>query len=170
MQIRNPNNESGLAKYPEPVHIVITKAPDGKYNPMSASWVMFTSIEPRMLAVSIGLTRYSHELIESEGAFVVATPSETMAREVEFFGSNSGRDVDKLDLLDTPVQAATEIDCVLLSDACVNYECIVDSSIKSGDHVIYTAIIVATHVHESPKSRLFVQNPKTLGGVKPTRG
>lgn len=167
MQIRNPNNESGLAKYPEAVHLVIVKTPDGRYNPMSASWVMFTSLEPRMIAVSIGFQRYTYELIRSAGAFVIATPSDTMAEEVAFFGSNSGRDMDKLKELGTAVQPASEIDCILLSDACLNYECIVDDSVKSGDHMIFTGTIVATHLNEKPQNRLFVQRPKTFGGLKP---
>lgn len=167
MQILKPFEHAGLAKYPEGVHIIITKTPDGRYNPMSASWVMFTSMEPRMLAVSIGFERYTYELIQEQQEFVAAIPSATMGKEVEFFGSHSGRDMDKLEELRTPVQLATEIDCVLLQDARANFECRVVGQHETGDHMIFSAEIVAAHVHEDPAPRLYVIGRRRFGGLVP---
>lgn len=169
MQILKAFEQAGPAKYPEGVHIIITKTPDGRYNPMSASWVMFTSIEPRMLAVSIGFERYTYELIQAQGEFVAAIPSADMGEEVEFFGSNSGRDMDKFAELGTPTQKASEIDCVLLKEARANFECRVTGSHGTGDHMIFSAEIVAAHVHENPAPRLYVTGRKTFGGLVPDK-
>ncbi|NQV15273.1 flavin reductase family protein [bacterium] len=166
MQTAKPYRESRSAKYPESVHIIIVKDGKGRYNPMSASWVMFTSIEPAMIAISVGFERYTYELIEKQGEFVISIPSETMAREVDCFGSNSGRDLDKLKELGTATEPAAVIDNVLLSDASANYECRVTASLKTGDHMIFAAEIVASHINAEAIQRLFVLGSKQYGGVK----
>ncbi len=167
MQILKPYRETRQAKYPEPVHIVLVKTPEGKINPMSAAWVMFTSIEPTMLAVSIGYQRYTYELLQQQGEFVISLPSESMAADIEFFGSNSGRDTDKLAQLGSPTQVATVIDGVLLKNACVNYECRVSGTLRTGDHMIFAGEIVASHVHEPPLDRLYMLAPGEFGGIRP---
>ena len=168
MQIQAPFSEARVAKYPEPVHIVIVKTAEGRYNPMSASWVMFTSIEPPMLAVSVGFQRYTWELIKERGEFVISIPSESMSAEVTFFGSNSGRDLDKLAELGTPTQPTTIIDGVILSEASANFECRVTGSLVTGDHMIFAGEIVASHINKSLKSRLYVLERMKFGGVRPT--
>jgi len=132
---------------------------------MSASWVTFTYIEPRMLAISIGFQRYTYELMMNQNEFVISIPSESMAAEVECFGSSSGRDVDKLKHLGTLTQPATLIDGVLLAEASVNYECRLTGTLKTGDHMIFAAEIVASHMHENLVSRLFMLGPKQFGGL-----
>lgn len=166
MQIMKPYSETRAAKYPEPVHIVIVKSADGSFNPMSAAWVMFTSIDPPMLAVSIGFQRHTYELLREQGEFVISIPSENMATEVEFFGSNSGRDMNKLTELGTEVQAAVEIDSVLLSQASANYECRVTGSLKTGDHMIFAGEIVASHINKESIPRIFTLGSKQFGGVR----
>lgn len=166
MQKRTTYRGTRSARYPELVYIVITRTPDGKYNPMSASWAMFTSIEPPMLAVSVGFTRYTYELIKSAGEFVLAIPSEKMAREVGYFGTESGRDVDKLNALKTLTQPAAMIDSRLLSQASANYECKVNDSLVTGDHVIFSADILASHIHDELLPRILVLDRRIYGGVQ----
>lgn len=156
---------SRLLQYPEPVCIIIVRDVDGKYNPMSASWVTLTSIEPRMLAISIGFQRYTYELMLKQKEFVISFPSIKMEAEVRLFGSESGRDMDKLRELGTPTQPAEVIDGLLLSDATVNYECILKDSMVTGDHVLFLAEIVASHAHEENLPRIYVLGPKQFGGV-----
>jgi len=165
MQILKSYRETRAAKYPEPVHIVLVKAPDGKINPMSAAWVMFTSIEPTMLAVSVGFERHTYELLKQQGEFVISIPSELMAVEVEFFGSNSGRDIDKLKQLGSRTQPASIIDGVLLSASSANYECRVTGSLKTGDHMIFAGEVVASHIHEKKLKRLYLVGPGEFCGI-----
>ena len=165
MQKITDYRESRSLQYPEPVSIVIVKDGKGHYNPMSASWVMFTSLDPRMLAVSIGFTRYTYELMEQGTEFVISLPSAGMSSEIEFFGSKSGRDIDKLKVLGSPIQAATMIDSVLLSEASVNYECKLTDKLKTGDHMIFAAEIVASHIHADKLPRLYMLGPGKFGGI-----
>jgi len=169
MQILKSYREIRPTKYPEPVHIVIVKGPDGIFNPMSAAWVMFTSIEPTMLAVSIGFERYTYELFKQQDEFVISIPSEQMSAEVEYFGSKSGRDVDKLKELGTPTLPTAVIDGVLLKEASINFECRKISSLRTGDHMIFVGEVVASHVHEPQLPRLYSLEPRVFGGIQPKK-
>lgn len=167
MQKQVSYSEAKLKKFPEPVHISIIRDKNGKYNPISMAWAMFTSIEPPMVAISIGLERYSYEAIEHSGEFVFVLPSESMGEAVSFFGNNSGRDMDKLKESGVTTQPATKIDNVLLSDAAANFECVVQSKVRSGDHMIYAGLVVASHINTEPSSRLYSVDHRVFGGVKP---
>ncbi len=167
MQKQVSYNIAKQNKFPEPVHISIIRDQHGKYNPISMAWAMFTSIEPPMVAISIGLERYSYEAIEHSGEFVFVLPSESMGEAVRFFGSTSGRDIDKLKESGVATQPATQIDNVLLSGAVANFECVVKSRVRSGDHMLYAGLIVASHVNTEPVKRLYSVEHRVFGGVRP---
>ena len=153
--------------HPEPVSIIIAKTEDGRYNPMSASWYMPTSIDPVMFVISVGFQRYTYEALEKSREFVLCLPAHDMEKEIRFFGSESGRDMDKLKELGTATQPATHIDCVLLSDASVNYECRVVSTHKTGDHMIFAAELLASHIHAEGKPRLYLTAKGEFKGAVP---
>jgi len=164
MQIPSSYRDSRRLQYPETVSIIIVKEGEGRYNPMSASWYTFTSIEPQMLAISIGFQRYTYDLMLKQKDFVLSLPSIKMEAEVRLFGSESGRDMDKITASGTPTQPATRIDGILLSDASVNYECVIRDSMVTGDHVLFSAEIIASHHHMDRLPRLYVLGPKMYGG------
>ena len=165
MQIQKPYRETRTTHYPEPVSIVLVKDQNGQINAMSASWFMFTSIEPSMLAVSIGFERHTFELMQAQTEFVLCFPSEKMSREVEFCGSNSGRDMYKLGELGTVTQPSSIVDGVLLAEATANYECRITGSLKTGDHVIFAGEIVASHMNENLTPRIYTKKSGEFGGV-----
>ncbi len=139
----------------------------GKHNPIALGWSMFTSHNPPMMAISIGLKRHSLEAIRGAGEFVVAFVSEQMTDDTLYFGSNSGRDEDKLAVRGTKTEPATKIDSVLLSDAVANFECVVDGELLTNDHVIFAGRIVAWHENEDPAvQRLYNVGKKILRGVQ----
>ena len=80
--------EEGQKIYSRPERIVlVTSAPIiGPPNIITLGWQMRTSFEPPMLAISVGKTRYSHELISQGGEFVLAVPGIDIAEEVLFCG------------------------------------------------------------------------------------
>lgn len=150
MQVATTYADAICTKYPEQVAICIAKDAQGKYNPITLGWVMPTSHDPPMFAISIGLTRHSLEAIRLAGEFVIAFPSTEMADDALFHGSKSGRDMDKLAECGTATIPATEIDCVLLADAVANFECVLESELLTGDHVIFTGKVVASHKNDDP--------------------
>lgn len=168
MQRKAQYSETILTKYPEQVVIAIAKDKTGKHNPITLGWTMITSGSPPMMAVSIGKSRYSLEVIRAAREFVVAFPSEEMAEETLFYGTKSGRDTDKLKEFGAKTQRAEVIDCVLLADAVANFECVVKGELNTGDHVLFAGEVVAAHVNTRPKRRLYtVGSGYKMGGVRP---
>ena len=168
MQKCVPYGEAITTKYPEQVVIAIAKDEQGKPNPITLGWSMITSGQPPMMAISVGLTRYSHAAIRHAREFVISFPSETMADAALFYGSNSGRDMDKMKEFECATQPAAKIDCVLLADAVANFECVLRKELETGDHAIFVGEIVAAHVNEQPLRRLYTRGSGyDMGGVRP---
>jgi len=156
-----------VRKYPSEVVVAIAKDNLGKHNPITLGWSMFTSHNPPMMAISVGLQRHSLEAIRQSGEFVVAFTSVAMAEDTLHFGTYSGRDEDKLAVRGTKTQPATKIDSVLLTDAVANFECVVEGELLTNDHVIFAGRIVAWHENEDPDvQRLYNVGKKILRGVQ----
>lgn len=147
MQKRVTYGEAIARKYPEQVVIAIARDASGKCNPIALGWTMITSAEPAMMAVSIGIGRHSLGAFRHAQQFVISFPSGQMESDMLYFGSVSGRDEDKLATRGTKTEAATKIDCVLLSDAVANFECEVAAELPTGDHVLFVGRVVAAHTN-----------------------
>jgi flavin reductase (DIM6/NTAB) family NADH-FMN oxidoreductase RutF len=133
---------------------------------------MRTSIKPPLLAVSIAHSRYSHGVIREAGAFVVAAPSVEMEEETRLFGSVSGRDHAKLAEAGSVTEAATAVECVLLSNAVLNIECRLQDVVDTGDHSIFVGEVLASHVNadESVKRLYTVATGHRFGTVTSVAG
>ena len=168
MQIDAPFNEAVVKKYPEQVVIVLAKEKSGRINPITLGWTMLTSHIPPMMAFSVGVTRYSLEVLRWAKECVIAFPSELQAEETLLFGTKSGRDTNKLELSSVSTMSAKEVDCVLLDDAVANFECRLTGEFKTGDHVIFAGEIIASHVNPDAPGRLYtVAKGYKMSGVIP---
>jgi len=154
-QKETPYGKAILTKYPEQVVIAVAKDARGVPNPITLGWAMVTSHEPPMLAVSVGVTRYSHEVIREAGAFVVSFPSAEMARETLFFGTRSGRDTEKIKEAGSAVLPCEKIDCVIFRDAVANFECVLKGELRTGDHTIFAGEVVHAWTAAEKKERLY---------------
>jgi len=153
-------------KYPEQVVIAIARDAAGKANPVTLGWTMIVSGNPPMMAIAVAKKHYSTEAIAHSKCFTIAFPSSEMADAAMFFGSRSGRKVDKLAEFDCRTEPAKEIDSVILSDAVANFECTLESQVPAGDHMIFIGNIVCSHVNTEPGKRLYTVGPgHKLGSV-----
>jgi flavin reductase (DIM6/NTAB) family NADH-FMN oxidoreductase RutF len=150
---------AAATKYPEQVVIAVAKDSGGRANPITLGWTMFASGNPPMMAVAVANGHYSVETIRHSGCFTIAYPSAGMADAALFFGSNSGRNVDKFAEFACATQPAEKIDSLLLADAVANFECVLKSETQAGDHVIFVGRVVRSHVNADPKKRLYVVGP-----------
>ena len=153
-------------KYPEQVVIAIAKDKAGRANPVTLGWTMIVSGGPPMMAIAVAKKHYSIETIRHSKCFTIAFPSSEMAEAALFFGSRSGRDVDKFAEFDCKTEPAEAIDSVLLTDAVANFECSLESQTEAGDHIIFVGKIVCSHANTEPKKRLYTVGPgHKLGSV-----
>ena len=159
MQKRVEYSDAVKTKYPEQVVIAIAKDRQGKANPVTLGWTMYASGNPPMMAIAVAKKHYSIEAITHSECFTIAFPSSDMADAALFFGSKSGREIDKFAEFECETEPAKEIDSVLLADAVANFECMLDSQVPVGDHIIFVGTVVCSHMNTEPKKRLYTTGP-----------
>jgi flavin reductase (DIM6/NTAB) family NADH-FMN oxidoreductase RutF len=130
---------------PYPYSLVVTVNKEGKPNIIGVAWWTFTSVQPPMMAISIGHPRYTHECLESNKEFVLCLPSEEQAKAAWLCGTKSGRTLDKVATGGFKTSPAIKVKPPLIKGATAAYECKVVSEIECGDHTLYSAEIVAIH-------------------------
>ncbi len=154
------------SKFPEPVALAVSiDEKHGRPDIVTLGWAMCTSNDPPMLAISVGHTRYSRETIARTGEFVLAFPSAEQAQASLFCGTCSGRTHDKFAESDLTPLPSSQVAPPLIAGACANFECKVVATCESGDHTIFVGEVVASHVSDPPKPRLYTLPDGTLGGV-----
>ena len=158
MQVNVPYSQAISLKYPEQVVLVVTIDERKKINVITLGWTMLCSHQPPLVAIAVGLTRYSHEALSRGDEFVLAFPGEDMAEEALYCGTHSGRDVDKIAETALALAEAREVSVPLLADAVANFECRITDRLKTGDHTIFVGQVVA-HRNENPPRRLFTLGP-----------
>ena len=135
-------------KYPEQVVFAVSADAEGKPNIIVLGWAMPTSGVPPMWAISVGHTRYSHELIEKGGEFVLCFPNSDMVEDMLFCGTKSGRDVDKIAQTGLEALPATKVKPPLIAGCVACFECRVTGSLVTGDHTVFAGEVVASHVED----------------------
>lgn len=146
-----PIDDAIERKFPEWIVMIVATDEEGTPNAMPAGWMMFTSGDPTMLAVSVGHTRYTHELLRNATEFVVTYPSVSQREAVAYCGTNSGADVEKFEETDLETAPASVVETPLIEDSSVCFECEKRGTLETGDHTIFSGEIVASHVSENEK-------------------
>lgn len=153
-------------KYPERVVLVTCCDKFLKPNAITLGWCMQTSFQPPLIAISIGLTRYSYKLIAETKEFVVCFPSENMTKEVLYCGTHSGRDVNKFEKTKLKTKSAKLIKPPLLQDCVINLECKLVQELKTGDHAIFVGEILTSYVSEKENKILLNFGDYKFGTIK----
>ena len=115
--------QKALGFLPHPGLLLATSA-SGASNVMTIGWATFGVLWSRPVClVMVRYTRYTYKLIEEAGAFTVNVPFPDMERVMEFCGSHSGRDVDKIRELGLAASPAKMVPGIILDDCALTYEC-----------------------------------------------
>lgn len=159
MQKQVEYSDAIKTKYPEQLVIAIAKDRHGKANPVTLGWTMIASGKPPMMAIAVAKKHYTIEAITHSECFTIVFPSAEMAEAALFFGSKSGREVDKFAEFECETEPAKEIDSLLLTDAVANFECTLESQVPAGDHIVFIGPVVCSHVNTESKKRLYTVGP-----------
>lgn len=114
----------------------------GKPNVLSVAWHSPLSIDPPLVGISISPKRYSHDLIDSTGEYVIHIVGPEMQKAVDFCGTVSGRDVDKIARGFLVIQPAKMVRPPVLSEAYGYLECRVEQAIPVGDHTWFVGRVL----------------------------
>jgi flavin reductase (DIM6/NTAB) family NADH-FMN oxidoreductase RutF len=147
--------EAFKRKYPEQIVLALSVDDAGTPDIITLGWAMPTSNQPPMVAISVGHTRYSHELISKGKEYVLAFPGPDLAEACMFCGTNSGRDVDKVKEMKLKTHPAKLIKPPLLGGCVSNFEVRVTGEFDTGDHTIFAGEVVAAHVEDETAERVY---------------
>lgn len=117
-----------------------------KSNIMTAAWAMPASHTPPMLAVAIGPSRCSHDLIINSGEFVVNVPGSSLLEALWCCGTKHGHDLDKFSLCKLTAVAGKEVKAPLIGEAIGAIECRLTDHPRVGDHTLMVGEVVAVWV------------------------
>ena len=138
----------GLGKLPiRPVYLVSCEH-SGKKNIISIGMFAYFSGKPTLVGVGIAPSRFSYELIQKSGAYVVNVVDEKLIEAVTICGENSGRDVNKFELAKLTAVPARRVSAPIIEESPLSIECKVVQVPKVGEHVWFIGEILAVHARE----------------------
>ena len=143
-------NEAIELSSPYPYTLATALDRNGKPNVIGLAWWTITSWEPKMIVISVGHQRYSHECLEHCGEFVLCLPSEGQKEGAWLCGTKSGRGTDKFQEAGFQQIPAKVVAPPIIEGSTVAYECKVVNTVTTGDHTLFIGQVVA--IHGSPKN------------------
>jgi flavin reductase (DIM6/NTAB) family NADH-FMN oxidoreductase RutF len=168
--------------YPTPVLVIGTYDKAGKPNVMTAAWAGICCSVPPCVGVSLRKATYTYGNIMERKVFTVNVPSESYAKEADYFGIVSGRDEDKLSKAGlTPVRSEI-VDAPYIKEFPLVLECRLLQAVEIGLHTQFIGEILDVKVEEdvlgddnlpevekispilfAPESRKYYRTGKMLG-------
>ncbi len=123
--------------------VLVTSSWHGKSNVMPAAFVTPLSFDPPLIGLAVQPSRHSYDMIRNSEQFALNIPGRRLLHHVQYLGSVSGADVDKLELTKLPTFKATRVEAPLI-EGCVAYiECGVEDALRVGDHVLFVGQVLA---------------------------
>jgi len=143
--------KAGNMLYPVPAVMVSCKAKekDAKPNIITLAWAGTVCSDPVMLSVSIRPERYSHDIIENTGEFVVNLVTEDLTKACDWCGVRSGKDHDKFKEMKLTPFVSDFMETPAISESPVNIYCKVKDILRLGSHDMFLAEVTGVTVDES---------------------
>ncbi|MEJ5327347.1 MAG: flavin reductase family protein [Candidatus Bathyarchaeia archaeon] len=130
-----------------PMHTVLVSCvgKHGKPNVLPLAWVMPTSMNPPLAAVSIAPGRYSHTLIEETKEFVINIPTVEIVKQTLACGKLSGRGHDKFRETGLTPLPARKVKAPIIKECIAHLECSLYNQFKTGDHTIFVGEVLEAY-------------------------
>ena len=128
--------------------MLVTSSYKGVHNVMPVAYSMVLSIIPPLVGIAIHPSRYSADVIRKTDEFALNIPSRELLHHVQYLGSLSGANFDKLELTKLPTFRSRLLNTVLL-EGCVGWvECSLQDMIEMGDHLLCVGRVVAVQADD----------------------
>lgn len=138
-----------IAIIPTPVWVVGTFDKNGKPNAATAAWAGVCCSKPPCVSVSFRKATYTYGNIVEKQCFTVNIPTVPYAKQADYFGLASGRNVDKFAVAGlTPVKGDV-VDAPYIDEFPLVLECKVLHTIEIGLHTQFIGEILDTKVDGS---------------------
>ena len=156
--------------HPQPAVIVVSLDSKGKPSGMTAAWTSPISMDPPLISVSIAPRRYTYRLIKETGDFTINVLDVSLVAEAHFFGTRSGRRVDKFAESGLTAERSLKVKSPHIKEALAVLECNLHREIELGDHILIVGEVLEAYVKPGMMKR-GIYDPKVakvlmhLGGV-----
>ena len=134
---------------PTPVWVVGTYDKERNPNVMTAAWGGICCSKPPCISISLRKATYTYGNIMDRKAFTVNVPSETHAKEADYFGMVSGKDVDKFAATGLTALKSEIVDAPYVKEFPLVLECKVIHTHEIGLHTQFVGEIMDVKADES---------------------
>ena len=124
-------------------------AADAKPNIITIAWVGTVNSDPPMVSISVQKRRYSYDMIDRSGEFVVNLVGTKQCKAMDYCGVKSGRGTDKwADCGYTPVKVEGLEYAPAIAECPGYLACKVRQTIELGSHVMFIGEVMSCGVQE----------------------
>lgn len=128
--------------------LLVTSSYRGRHNVIPVAYAMVLSIVPPLVGIALHPSRFSFDMIKKTEEFAINIPTRELLHHVQYLGSLTGADFDKLELTALPNFRARKLDTILL-EGCVGWiECSLKDTIELGDHFLFVSQVVAVQADD----------------------
>jgi len=135
--------------YPTPVFVIGTYDKNSKPNVMTASWSGICCSDPPCLAVSLRKATYTYGNVMEQKAFTVNVPSKKFIHETDYFGSVSGKKLDKLLATNLTAIKSELVNAPYIKEFPLTLECTVVHTFELGLHTQFVGEILDIKIENS---------------------
>lgn len=137
----------GTFEYPIPA-VMVSCGTMKNSNIITVAWTGIINTNPAMVYISVRPERYSHDIIEKSGEFVINLTTEKLAFATDWCGVKSGKDLDKFEKMHLTKQKANFVKCPMIEESPVSIECKVKEIKRLGSHDMFIAEVLAINADE----------------------
>ncbi len=139
----------GNMLYPVPAVMVSCKRRDERPNIITVAWAGTVCSDPAMVSISVRPERYSHDIIEDSGEFVINLVTDKLTKACDWCGVRSGRDHDKFREMRLTEYTSELIGAPAIAESPVNIYCRVVKTEKLGSHDMFIGEVVGVTVDDA---------------------
>ncbi|UCD57226.1 MAG: flavin reductase family protein [Candidatus Hydrogenedentota bacterium] len=135
--------------FPTPAWVVGTYDREGKPNVMTAAWGGICCSKPPCVGISLRKATYTYGNIMERKAFTVNVPSEAHAKETDYFGIVTGKEVNKFSATGLTAVKSELVDAPYVKEFPLVLECNVIHTSEIGLHTHFVGEIMDVKAEES---------------------
>ncbi len=133
---------------PVPAVMVSVTDKEGKSNIITVAWAGTVCTNPPMVSISVRPSRYSYQILEETGEFVINLTNESLVQACDYCGVVSGRDVDKFAKTGLTPIPMEHVHAMGIDESPVNMECKITEKRELGSHTMFIAEVVGVTVDD----------------------
>jgi Conserved protein/domain typically associated with flavoprotein oxygenases, DIM6/NTAB family len=138
----------GTTAFPTPSWVIATYDKNDRANAMTIAWGGIANSNPPSVFVAVQPVRYTYENILAKREFTVCIPSEEFAKETDYFGMESGRDINKIEAAGLTAVRAEKVNAPYIKEFPMHLECKLTDRMNLGSHFVLIGQIVDVKAKE----------------------